>query len=234
MSSMSRKYISSVLAAFAGMIGSMAPAQAEERGVAFAGGVASKSPSVYVGAVTALPGAALGRGLAVRTVVSRSDYRYDRAADTVKGKATSITVSAIHQWSGEWGYASAGVGVAHQKTRLSPDDANNRNRGSKWNAVVSADGVRNLGTWQLGASGSYRFGIKEYYVRGDVTRSVSSAVRIGAEATAQGDPSYERQLYGAVIAVRPSAKWEVRLSGGGIREDSRNVPYAALSISRVF
>lgn len=211
------------------------PALAQDKGVVFVGGtVGEDSPSVYIGAVTALPGSALGRGLAVRTVVGRSEYRYDAGAATIEGRANSITVSALHQWSGEWGYANAAAGVAYHRTRLTPDDPNNRNRGSRWNAVVGLDGVYRFGPWQLGGLGSYGFDIKEYQIRGDLTHAVSGKLRLGAEATAQGDPSYERQLYGAVAIIAPGPKWELRVAGGGMFEESRNGPYAALSVSRVF
>lgn len=225
-----------LLAGAAAMVAAAATgAQAQDKGVVFAGGqVGEDAPSAYVGAVTALPGASLGEGLAVRTVVARSEYNYKAGSASIKGRATSITVAAVQQWSGEWGYANLGGGVAYRRTRLTPNDPGNRNRGRKWNAVVSADGAYQSGGLRIGGMASYGFDIKEYYLRGDVTGGASSVLRLGGEVIAQGDPSYERQLYGAVAIIAPAPKWELRLSGGGMFEEARKGPYAALSVSRVF
>ena len=143
-------------------------------------------------------------------------------------------LAAVYQWSGAWGYANLAVGGVHRNTRLRPDDLNNLNRGSAWDGVIGADGARNLGLWRFVGLASYQFHLREYYGRIDGTRIVARSLRLGAEATAQGNPMYDRQLYGVVIAVTPNPQWEIRASGGALSQRRQASPYAALSLSRVF
>lgn len=211
-------------------------AHAEDHGVAFGGGVVSKSPSATAGVLVALPGSTLGDGPAVRAVVSHSEFRYVAGSGAaIKGRSQSVTLSAVQQFSGGWGYFNLAAGAARHNVRLTPNDPFNRNRGSRWVAVVGGEGVANLDKdWRLGASASYRTRIKEYYVSADLTRAVSDKVRLGVEGVGQGDPSYKRRMYGAVVSYAPTPKWQLRLSGGANIEAGKNGPYGALSISRVF
>lgn len=216
--------------------GFAAQAHGAERGVAFLGGTAARTPSYTAGVVVALPGALLGNGLAVGAVVSRSEYTSSTATGaTVTGRSNSVTLSARFQSSGTWGYANVGAGGAYHHTRLRPDDPSNPNRGSRRTAVVGGDGVLNLGQpWQLGAQGDYRFSLDEYYSQVDLTRAVSHTVRLGVEGLAQGDPTYKRRQYGAVVSYSPSQPWGIRLSGGKRVEKTQSGAYGALSISYVF
>lgn len=224
-----------ILAIFAGAAFTISPAAiAQEKGVVFAGGSVGEASATFAGAVVALPGADLGRGLAVRVVAGRSNYRYDAGTVTVRGRADTASLSAVQQWSGSWGYANLSGGVAYHDTRLTPGDPNNRNAGERWNSLVGIDGAYGVGDWQTAVIGSYGFDIREYFARADVTHRVGRMVRLGLEAAAQGDPSYERQQYGAVVAYAPTPKWQVRLSGGLNVEASRRRGYAALSLSRTF
>ena len=206
---------------------------AADRGVVFAGGMASKASTGYVGGTLALPGGELGRGLAVRAVGLVNHYRYDGGVGRTRARERGVTLSAVYQWSGAWGYANLAAGATYRSTRLTPDDTSNPNRGRKWDGVVGVDGARNWGTWRLGGLGSYQFDLREYYARIDATRAVASRLRLGAEFVAQGNPMYDRQMYGGVVTI-PAGKWEVRLSGGALVQDTQDGPYAALSLSRVF
>jgi hypothetical protein len=210
------------------------PARAQDSGIALAGGIAGKTPSGYVGAVAALPGAALGRGPALRAVAAVSKYSYDAAAVKIDGRATALTLSGVYQWSGQWGYANLAGGINYHDTHLSPDDPNNANRGTRWDGVVALDGMRKLGAWRVGGYGSYGFNLEEYYARVDVTRAIAGSVYLGAEGVLQGDPSYRRRMYGAVLYFVPAAKWEVRVSGGVQADRPDRSAYASLALSRAF
>ena len=210
------------------------PAHGEDKGVVFAGATAGKAPSAYLGGAVALPGSVLGRGPALRAVVARNDYRYDNGVARVKARQTVVTLSAVYQLSGDWGYANFAAGATHRNTRLTPDDRNNPNRGAKWNGVAGVDGAASFGRWRVGGSGSYEFDLGEYYGRLELTRTAARSLRLGAEVVAQGNPMYDRQLYGPVLSYQPSAKWEARISAGALVQRTQNSPYAALSLSRTF
>ena len=216
------------------LLAAAVPAQAQEHGVVFVGGTASNAPSVYVGGVVALPGETLGRGLAARAVLGFNDFWYDGDPGRVKARQKTATLTAVYQWSGDWGYANLAAGGVFRATLLRPDDPNNATRGSQWDGMVGADGARNLGLWRVVGLTSYQIDLREYYARIDATRRLSKSLRLGAEATAQGNPLYDRQLYGVVVAVSPSPRWELRLSGGALVQRRRNSPYSALALSRVF
>ncbi|MDB5689979.1 MAG: hypothetical protein JWL91_1855 [Sphingomonas bacterium] len=210
------------------------PACAQDSGIALAGGIAGKTPSGYVGAVVALPGASLGRGPALRAVAALSKYSYNTASAKVDGRATALTLAGVHQWSGEWGYANLAAGLSYHDTHLSPDDPNNANRGERWDGIVALDGMRNFHAWRLGGYGSYGFALKEYYARLEITHPLAGSIRLGGEGVLQGDPSYRRRLYGAVLYFVPGAGWEVRISGGMQADRPDRSAYASIALSRAF
>lgn len=209
-------------------------AQGQERGVVFAGGTIAPSSSAYVGTSVALPGGALGRGPALRVVGSWSEFNYTSGATSIDGRSAGIAVAGVYQWSGSWGYANISAGVAYRDTDLSPDDPGNPNRGTQWDGVVGVDGMRNLGDWRVGGLASYGFNLEEYYARLELTRAVSGTLRLGAEGVAQGDPNFERQQLGALVAFAPAPRWEVRLSAGAFFEDTGDGAYGAVALSRTF
>ena len=85
-----------ILAIFAGAAFTISPAAiAQEKGVVFAGGSVGEASATFAGAVVALPGADLGRGLAVRVVAGRSNYRYDAGTVTVRGRADTASLAEI-------------------------------------------------------------------------------------------------------------------------------------------
>lgn len=210
------------------------PAAAQDTGVVFGGVTVGEAPGAFVGVNVALPGAELGRGPAVRAVVSRSDYEYEIGPTRIDGRSTAVTVQGVYQFSGGWGYANLGAGALYQDTRLRPDDPGNPNRGDEWDGVVSVDGLANVGALRVGGFASYRIGLEEHYVQGEVSHVVGRTARIGAEVVDQGDPNYERRLYGGLLVVDPIPKWQVRLSGGALRQEGQNGGYATLSVIRTF
>jgi hypothetical protein len=208
--------------------------QAQEHGVVFAGASYGPDPSGYAGAVLALPGAPVGQGFGARTVIYSSDYSYNGAPGHVKGQETGIDFGPVYQFSGDWGYLNLAAGARFHDTHLSPDDPTNLSRGAKWDGFLSADGAKTFGPWRLAALGSYGVDLREYNTRVELTRLVTGQVRLGAEAAAVGDPSYQREYYGAVLSFIPVLNWELRLSGGAETQQSQSGGYGTASFSYVF
>ena len=79
---------------FAGVLAAIllsTAASAEDfTGVAFAGGAAGDGLSGYAGVVHALPGSALGKGLAVRGSVSGGSYEYDSGSVPTDGRFAAV------------------------------------------------------------------------------------------------------------------------------------------------
>lgn len=217
-----------------GLASVAAPAAAQDTGVVFGGVTVGEAPGGFLGVNVALPGAELGRGPAVRAVLTRSDYEYDSGPTRIDGRSQSVTLQAVYQFSGSWGFANLAAGGVYQDTRLRPDDPGNPNRGDEWDGVVSVDGLANAGQWRLGGFASYRIGLEEHYVQLEASRFVAGTLRLGAEVVDQGDPNYERRLYGGLLVVDPAPKWQVRLSGGALRQEGQNGGYATLSVIRTF
>lgn len=211
-----------------------APAAAQERTTIFGGVNFGEDEDAYAGATIALPGGRIGDGWAVRTSFSGSQYEYQTNGVEIEGKEVRGEVAILRQWSGPWGYVDFGVGARYVNTDLSPDDPGNERDGGRWAPTLSATGQRIAGPWRVAGFASTGIGDDDYFVRGELTRAVSSQVRLGVEAGADGDPSYERQRVGAVVSFAPAETWEVTFAAGALYADTDDGAYGAISFSHRF
>lgn len=233
---MRARYLNLCLAALPAIMSLIAtPAEAQDRGAVFAGVSGGEDQSVYAGALMALPGASLGKGLAVRVSASAGTYEYAGGPGIVEADFSGVDAAVVYQASSPSGYANFGLGARYIDTSLSPSDPANEREGGHWDATVSVDGAKDMGLWRAGLYSSYGVSMRDYYVRADLTRAVNDQVRLGAEVVAQGDRMYDRQKYGAVVAFSPMTAWEIRLSGGASREAEGDYGgYGAVSFVRTF
>ena len=212
-----------------------ASAHAQDRGVWFAGGTLSNDESAYAGVVVALPGAALGRGLAARVSGSAGRYSYRTGGRTIDGEFAGGEIALVQQFSGAWGYANLGAGPRYTDTRLDPDDPDNDRRGGDWDAGVTTDGGLGARRWRLGWFGSYGILLEEYQARLDVTHALGERFRLGLEAGIQGDPTYTRGLFGAVGIARLGGGFELRVAGGATEQEGRSArAYGSVGLAQVF
>lgn len=207
-------------------------AKAQDRGAVFAGGSFDEDDSGYLGAQFALPGSRPGAGWGVRASVSGGVYGYDRNGRGVDGRFVGAQIGPVYQWSGGWGYFDLGLQARYVDTHLSPYDVENPRRGGIADALVSLDGARRWGPWRVTGYGEYGTGVEDYYVRANVTHDLTPRLRAGVETILQGDPTYDRQRFGPVIAALVSKVDEVQLSGGLSRQSSRS-DHAYVSIAYV-
>lgn len=208
--------------------------QAQAEGTVFGGGAVGRDVLGYVGVSAPLPGARVGKGLAVRGIVSHSEYKYNANVGRIRGKDTRADLSLLYQFSDAANYFDVGGGVRYVDTRLTPGDPDSTREGETWEVVVSASGEHRFGRWRVSEFGSYGFDDEDYYLRGDVTRTVSGPVRVGVEAQADGASDYSRTRYGLVLAVSPSYAWELKVSAGVTDESDDTSGYGGVSFRASF
>jgi hypothetical protein len=210
--------------------------QAQDTGVVYAGGSAGNGFNVYAGAVTALPGGALGRGLALRGGASGGRYKYVSGAEHIEGEYISGEVALVYQTSGRWGWANFSAGPRVSHTALSPDDLTNSLRGTRWDAALQIDGAYGA-HWRLewfGSAGVFT-GSYNGEVRMGPLLDASAQTRMGLEAGVQGDDSYTKGKLGVFVSTLLADKLQGRIAAGFTEQQGRNTDsYAALSVSRTF
>ena len=225
-----------LLVGAAGALGTACSAHAEGavEGTVFGGVLAGDVQTAYLGIAAPLPGARVGAGLAIRAIVSGSRYKYDAAVGRVRGKDVRADVSLLYQVSDAHNYFDFGLGARYVDTRLRPEDPGNSRRGGHWEGVISAGGQQSYAPWYASEFGSYGTDGRDYFVRGDLTHSLSGPFRLGVEAEADGARDYSRRSAGAVLAVSAAPGWEVKISGGATSQSHRSGGYGGITFSTRF
>jgi hypothetical protein len=216
-----------------------APAAAEDlHGVWFAGGTVSSDSSGFVGAVRALPGARLGKGLAIRGVVAAGAYEYAGGPGDIEARWEGADIALVSQSSGEWGWSnlSASVGVKH--TSLKPADPANESEGTRGDIMVQADGASLSGPVRFNWQASYAFDAEEYGLKLQLSRAFGQdGYRAGVEGGLQGDANYARSTVGVQVgrAFGPNRQYELMVSAGASKfKDSATTGYGSISLSHTF
>jgi hypothetical protein len=213
----------------------MAPAMAARaEGTVFGGALFGDTQTEYLGVSMPLPGARVGQGLAVRAIVSGSQYKYDAFVGTVHGKDIRADVSLLYQISNAHNYFDFGIGPRYVDVRLNPRDPGNPREGGHWEGVVSASGQHTYDPWYVSEFGSYGTDGRDYFVRGDVTHRISGPFRLGVEAEADGARDYSRRSVGAVLAISAAPGWEVKISGGATDQSHRTGGYGGVTFRTSF
>lgn len=209
------------------------PAGAQSGPTVFGGAGIGADRLTYAGVTVPLTGGG-PRGFALRGIVSASENKYRSGDIRIKSEQVRGEAAVLYQASGAWGYFDAGVGARYVDTDLSPDDPGNPNRGGQWDPVVSVSGESSSANpWQVAGFASYGFESEEYYARAELTRAVTPYVRLGAEAAFDGDPQYDRQRAGVVVAFG-KADMQLRFSVGAADSKARDGAYATIGFRRSF
>lgn len=223
------------LAMVGGVALSATPGVAAPRPTVFGGGVLARDDSGYLGATVPFVSLGGASSLAVRATISASRYAY--TSDTlgrIDGRETRGDVSLLYQLAYPDAYVDAGIGVRLVHTGLSPNDPGNSRRGDETEAVASASGQRTLQAWRVAGFASYGFKIRDYYARAELTRAIAPKLRLGGELTAEGDRTYDRVRYGALLAVTGDPNWEIQFSAGAQEQTHRSGGYAGIAFRRSF
>lgn len=203
-------------------------------GVWFAGGTVSESSSAYAGAVVALPGGRLGRGLALRGSVNAGQYEYDAGGVRIDADYGGGEVALVYQMSGAWGWANVSAGPRFTHTSLSPADPGNDRRGSRWDLGLQTDGARDGEKWRLGWFASLGPFDGAYQARVQIGRKLDGT-RVGIEGGVQGDPSYTKAMLGGFVATPVAGALELHIGAGATEQAGRGPrAYGTIGLSRVF
>lgn len=210
-------------------------AAADPQPSVFAGATFGSDQMAYLGVTWPFPSSRPDQDFAVRAIASGSKYTYtSEPLGKIEGKEARLDVSALYQATAPDGYFDAGLGARLVHTDLSPSDPFNSREGDIVELSASLSGQQGFGPWRVAGYGSYGFHIRDYYVRGELTREISPRWRLGAEALAEGDRTYDRQHYGALVSYRAGSDWEIQLSGGAREQRSHSGAYAAIGFRRSF
>ncbi len=189
-----------------------------------AGGETDYTNAFFVGSTWALPGAALGKGPALRASVFAGGYSYDTGLPATQINATFVgeEFDATYQFSHANLYANASVGVRDVNTTLSPGDPNNRRAGVVVEPAAILDGVKIAGPWRADWFASYGTRLQDYEGRLGFTHALSGTTRAGVETSFDGDPTYDVFRVGPYAGVNLDPRTELQISAGYAHQSARN------------
>jgi Cellulose biosynthesis protein BcsS len=203
---------------------------AHAEGMYLAGGEYGPSSSyAFVGTVLPLPGNKIGSGYAVRLWGDYLTYNYLSLAKTVKASGWGGEASGIYQFSGAWGWGNVSLGARYRDTMLSPDDFNNRARGVHIYGTAQVDGGYNLdASWRIRGVANLTSTVNGYYLQPAIDRAVDGSLRLGVDATLQGDESYHQKSVGANLTFGIGSRSDVGIRVGATISGAKTGPYAGL------
>lgn len=208
------------------------------RGVGFAGGaLAGDDAGAYAGAVLALPGGELGRGVAMRASLNAGRYEYLAKAFEVEANYRGAEAALVYQVSGRWGWANFSAGPRLTKLELSPNDTANERRGTRLDLGFQLDGAFELKQWRLNWLGSLTARDRTYLTQVAAGRVVdpSRQIRVGAEASIQGDDRYTKLSAGTFASTRLGPDVEGRIAAGLSEQEGRELhPYLSAGMTLLF
>jgi hypothetical protein len=184
----------------------------------------------YIGSVIPLPGSTLGSGFAARLWGDYLTYNYRTGSAKIDAAGWGGELAGVYQFSGAWGWSDLSAGARYRDTNLSPDDPNNRARGSHVYLTLQADGGYNLdANWRFRGIASYTPLITGYFIQPAIDRAISQSVRAGLDVTFQGDRSYKQVYAGANVTIIIDDRRSVGLRAGTMTSGGGSGLYAGIS-----
>lgn len=204
-------------------------------GVGFAGGTfGAHNAAAYTGALVALPGGKLGRGVAMRASLNGGRYDYVANAVRVEGDYRGAEAALVYQTSGRWGWANFSAGPRLTTLELSPHDPSNNRRGTRLDLGLQIDGGLELPKWRVNWLGSLATTDTAYLTQISLGRVIerSRQTRLGAEVSLQGDKRYARGSVGSYVATRIGRNVEGRIAAGlSHQKDRERQPYLSAGMT---
>ena len=204
-------------------------------GVGFAGGTfGPKESAAYTGAVVALPGGELGRGVAVRASVSGGRYEYAANNFKIEADYRGAEAALVYQLSGHWGWANFSAGPRLTTLKLSPQDPDNDRRGTHLDLGLQLDGALELDEWRVNWLSSVAVSDRAYLTQFGFGRLIkaSSRTRLGAEANLQGDKRYTKLSAGSFVSTPIGRNAEGRVAAGLSHQKDRELkPYLSVGMT---
>ena len=210
------------------------PAQAEDRGVAYAGTTIGDGLSSYAGvtrnALFSLAGQPIGGSLSG----SGGTYHYaDDNGSTIHGEYRSVSAGLNMELTNDHGWASLSLGPRLYYTHHRPSPSPNED-GQHITAWFGLDGSYMISQhWRIETLEQYGVGNREYQARVSLSKVVGRHdLRFGWDLATQGDRTYSNSSTGLFAARQLTRNIQLRASGGELFERSgRKTPYVALELT---
>jgi len=176
----------------------------------------------YAGGVWAFGNPLDEPGLRIKALGGFGDYAYDGTLPLAGGSVPARFNGEVflaelllgRMWQHEQWTVKLYGGVEYVDHRVSPRDASNPVRGSRWGAKVKLESWRNIGARAfLSLDASYGTAFDDYWILGRLGRSVGTRLSGGIEAGALGNEGYDTGRAGAFLRYRLKGA-EITLSGG--------------------
>lgn len=188
------------------------------------------SSYAFAAVIVPLPGNTLGSGFAARLSGDYLAYHYNSGATKVDASGWGGELAGVYQFSGGWGWSNLSLGARYRDTHLSPDVLGNRARGAHVYLTLQADGGYNIDSlWQLRGIASYTSTDTGYFVQPTIDRAITDRLRLGLDATFQGDQSYKEISGGANLSIAIDARRSVGFRAGASTNGTDSGFYAGLS-----
>jgi hypothetical protein len=200
--------------AMSAVLAAPSPSRAQEKVVISGGGDVDNASDGYLGATVAL--SHIGEGLAVRGsgFGGAYDYRGGPANQRIDATFAGAELDLIYQFANDGFWINGGVGGRYVDTTLHPNDPGNRRRGSQGEVALVVDGGDVSGPWRGDWYAGYGTRLDDYQARVSLTHALDAPWRAGLEVGAEGDPTYNEQRVGPLVAYAFSKSGEVQVSGG--------------------
>ncbi len=193
-----------------------AAARADDSHIAvFAGGQLDFANYVFAGVTFALPGATIGKGFAVRALATAGGYNYDGGdLGVVSAKFGGAEIDAVYQIMHQHSWADVSLGANSTYTGLTPDDPNNRLRGTQVEGRIGLEGGSVSGPLRIDWGGYYGLRLSDYEALIGATHQLSPTWRLGAQIYSEGNPSYSLYQVGPYAGVTIAKNSELEFSTG--------------------
>lgn len=207
-------------------------------GVGFAGtNLGGDEVAAYAGAIVALPGGELGRGIAVRASLNGGRYKYVANELKIEADYRGAEAALVYQASGRWGWANFSAGPRLSKLELSPSDPANEREGTRLDLGLQFDGGLELKEWRLNWLSSVTVTDSTYLTQVALGRLMAAKgqTRVGAEAGIQGDEHYTKATAGSFVSTRLGRNVDGRIAGGLSNQKGRDLqPYVSAGITLLY
>ncbi len=193
-----------------------AAARADDSRVAvFAGGQLDFANYVFAGVTFSLPKSTIGNGFAVRALATAGGYNYDGGdLGVVSARFGGGEIDAVYQLTHKRSWADVSLGLNSTYTALTPDDPNNRLRGSQAEARFGLEGGSVSGPVRIDWGGFYGLRLSDYEALIGATHQLSPNWRLGGQIYSEGNPSYSLYQVGPYAGVTVAKNSELEFSTG--------------------
>jgi hypothetical protein len=185
----------------------------------------------FAGAVLPVFQSRVGSGPAVRIWGDYLEYNYVGGVGKVEATGWGGAIAGVYQFSGNWGWANLSAGINYRNTVLSVNDPGNTQRGAHDYFVAQTDGGFNLDdNWRVTGQGSYMPATHDYFAQAGLDRSVVPDVRLGLNATFQGDKNYHQDSIGILAHFQVVPQLELAPSAGFSKSGSASGAYGGITL----